>query len=150
MENLETKVQAENSLFASIEIKDYLLETAKWGKILAIVGFVGIGLLLLIALFMMFGMSFMSSMLGLPSYMGFMGFFYIVFGAMYYFPISYLYKFSVKMKQGLLSNELPTVASSFQNLKSLFKFMGILTVVILSIYGLILITVVPTMLFLNS
>ncbi|HSI90761.1 MAG TPA: hypothetical protein VK927_06555, partial [Adhaeribacter sp.] len=35
----------------SPEIKDYLLETAKWGKFLGIVGYIFVGLLVLTAIF---------------------------------------------------------------------------------------------------
>ncbi len=41
------------------------------------------------------------------------------------------------------------MTSAFRNLKSVFKFLGIFTIVILSIYVLILIIAVPAMLFLN-
>lgn len=36
----------------SLEVKNLLNESARWGKILAIVGFVSIGLLVVVALFM--------------------------------------------------------------------------------------------------
>jgi hypothetical protein len=123
------------------------METAKWGKFLAIVGYVSIGILILIAIFMMIGLSTMSNLTGAEFPMGVFGFMYIIIGALYYFPVNYLYKYAVQIKKGLKSNDITTITAGFQNLKSLFKFMAIVTIVILSIYGLMLLVAVPTMLF---
>ena len=149
MENFDNNVQGGHTFINSTEITNYLMETAKWGKFLAIVGYVSIGILILIAIFMMIGMSTISEFSGADFPMGAVGFFYIVIGAMYYFPITYLYKYAVHMKKGLHSNDITTITSGFQNLKSLFKFMAIVTIVILSIYGLMLIVAVPLMLYLK-
>jgi hypothetical protein len=78
-----------------------------------------------------------------------MGFIYIIFAVIYYFPVSYLHKFSREMKQGLSSKDMNSVSFGFQNLKSLFKFLGIFTIVILSVYALIFLFTIPTMLFLR-
>jgi len=157
MENLENKILDENSFindvtnnegsfFGNREVKDYLIEASKWGRFLAIVGFVGMGLFVVLAIFIMSGFSQLDRNFGggLPT--ASIGFMYLLFGAIYFFPIWYLYQFSIKIKQGLQSSDLPTVTSGFQNLKSLFRFMGIFTIVILSMYALILAIAIPTML----
>jgi hypothetical protein len=146
MENFENKVQDDNSFISNTEINDYLMETSKWGKFLAIVGYVGMGILILVGIFMMVGLSKISSFPGTSFPMGSFGFIYIILSVIYYFPVNYLYTYSVKIKQGLNSKDITTITAGFQNLKSLFKFMGILTIVILSIYGLILVIAIPTML----
>ncbi len=142
-------MQGEHTFINSTEITNYLMETSKWGKFLAIVGYVSIGLLGLLAIFMMVGLSAMSDFSGTEFPMGAFGFIYIIMGAMYYFPVTYLYKYAVQIKKGLKSNDITTITAGFQNLKSLFKFMAIVTIVILSIYGLVLLVAVPTMLFFN-
>jgi hypothetical protein len=147
MENFDNNVQGEHSFINSTEITNYLMETAKWGKFLAIVGYVSIGLLGLLAIFMMVGLSAMSDFSGTEFPVGAFGFIYIIMGAMYYFPVTYLYKYAVQIKKGLKSNDITTITAGFQNLKSLFKFMAIVTIVILSIYGLMLLVAVPTMLY---
>lgn len=149
MENFDNNVQGGHTFINSTEITNYLLETAKWGKFLAIVGYVSIGLLGLLAIFMMIGFSTISELSGADFPMGAFGFFYIIMGAMYYFPVTYLYKYAVQMKKGLKSNDITTITSGFQNLKSLFKFMAIVTIVIFSIYGLMLLVAIPTILFLK-
>lgn len=119
------------------EIKSYLAETAKWGYFLSIVGFIGIGFMVLAGLFM-------GSFLGSLG-MGAMGMvnpaiftvMYLVLAALYFFPVLYLFKFSTKMKVALRSDNEAELTTSFQNLKSLYKFMGILTAIILGLYALI-------------
>ena len=96
---------------------------------------------------MMMGLSTMSNLTGAEFPMGVFGFMYIIIGALYFFPVNYLYKYAVQIKKGLKSNDITTITAGFQNLKSLFKFMAIVTIVILSIYGLMLLVAVPTMLF---
>ncbi len=147
MDNIENKEQVENSFITNTEINEYLIETSKWGKFLAIVGYIGLGILVLIGIFGSFSLSQISGFPGAGIPMGMLGFLYIIFAAIYYFPINYLFKFSVKIKQGLKTNDINSTISGFQNLKSLFKFMGIFTIVVLSIYVLILVIVLPIMFF---
>ncbi len=143
MENIEISNQSESSFTISDEIKKYLLETSKWGKFLAIVGYVGMALLVLIALGVMVGFSFLNSDTEGTFPMAALGLVYILLAVVYYFPINYLYRFSVQMKEGLTTDNNQSVTTGFENLKSLFKFMGIFTVVILSIYALLLVIVLP-------
>ena len=147
MENNENKVQDEKSFISNAEINAYLSETSKWGKFLAIAGFIGMGLLIIMAIFMMFGLSRISKVPNVGFPMSMFGFLYIVFAVIYYFPVNYLYQFSVRIQQGLNSNDLQKITLGFQNLKSLFRFMGIMTIVIFSIYGLILFIGLPAILF---
>jgi len=157
MENSENKILDENAFInndetlfiGSREINDYLLQTSKWGKFLAIVGFVGMGLIMFLAIFVIVGFSKFSETYGggIPTSFGYV---YLLLGLVYFFPINYLYQFSVKIKRGLQSNDSSTITSGFENLKSLFKFMGVFTLVILSMYGLILLIAIPTILLLKQ
>lgn len=147
MEDFENKVQDENTFTSSHEINDYLLETSKWGKFLAIVGYAGMGLLFLLGVAFIVGFSIFSSFSGVGFPITIMGFAYILISVSYFFPMNYLYKFSSQVKQGLNSINQQTVTSGFENLKSLFKFMGIFTIVVLSIYALLIIAVVPIAIF---
>ena len=125
-------------------IKSYLAETAKWGRFLSILGFILCGLIVLIgifagSIFSMFG----SATIGGESPIGASGFasvmvvLYILIALLYFFPCLYLFRFSNKMKTALYGNSQEDLTESFQNLKSLFKFVGILTIIILAIYALI-------------
>jgi len=123
------------SVFNS-EIKSYLAETARWGKFLAIVGFVAIGLMALGGIFFGSVLANLTGGVGLISPM-FITMMYLILAALYFFPVLYLFRFSTKMQVALRSDNEAELTSSFQNLKSLYKFMGILTAIILGIYALI-------------
>lgn len=139
MESLDSNMVRENTSFITGEVKSYLLETAKWGKFLAITGYVGIGLILLMAIGVMAMGSVSELVPGMGMNMGAFGLVYVVIAAFYFFPVYYLHQFSLKIREGLTSQDAESVTLAFQNLKSLFKFMGIFTIVILSIYALLLI-----------
>ena len=138
MENIEN-VTVEKSFMNNKEINDYLLEISKWGKFLAIAGFAGMGILVIISIFLMIGSSFLNSFSGHGLPLGAMGAIYFFIALIYFFPVNYLFKFSVLIKKGVFSNDENTITSGFKNLKSLFKFIGIFMIIILSIYVLIII-----------
>jgi hypothetical protein len=138
-----------NTIALSPTMMNFLYATAKWGKFLAIVGFIGVGIMVLLGVFggsimgaamstaMENDQSMNNPMLGS---MGFLfGFFYLLIAVLYFFPVLYLYKFSTRMQDGLRTKDEILVESSFESLKSLFKFMGILTAVILGFYALIIV-----------
>jgi hypothetical protein len=137
MENIDN-VQVDNSFINNKEINDYLLEASKWGKFLGIVGYIGMGLLVIVALLVMAGASYLGNIKGTGIPTALISVIYLILAVIYYFPVTYLFRFSVKIRQGLNSNDEVSITSGFQNLKSLLKFMGIFTIVILSIYVLAL------------
>ncbi len=143
MENLTTPPTTESLLVIDESNKAFLIESSKWGKFLAIVGYVFMGLLALMGLFFMIGMSVMKSLTDIPFNPGFFGIIYIIMAIIYYFPVTYLYNFSNKIKQGIMNLNQQAMTDGFGNLKSMFKFMGILTIVMLSIYALVLVIAVP-------
>jgi len=139
METLDIEVNKnENGL--SDAARRFILETAKWAKFLAIVGFVMLGLAVIAVIFMLIaGAALVSSFPGggaAVGGLGFMALLYIAMIALYFFPTFYLYKFATKMKTGILNSDNSNIDSGFENLKSTFKFMGILMIVVLSFYAL--------------
>ncbi len=126
----------------------YLNEAAKWGKFLAIMGFIFCGLFVIIALF---AGTFMASMMqggfggtdvggpGAAMSGVFISVVYIVIALVYFFPCLYLFNFSSKMQIALRSNQQETLNTSFRNLKSCFKFMGILMIIGLAFWVLAII-----------
>lgn len=136
--------QNETSLF-KLEVEElssrFLSETAKWGKFLAIVGFVLCGLIVIMALFVgaLMGTAF-SQLEGAGALGGGMSIFvtvlYLAIAVLYFFPCFYLFRFSTKMKKALNESNQVELTSSFENLKSCFKFMGIMTIVLLSLYAI--------------
>lgn len=53
---------------------------------------------------------------------------------LYFFPCLYLYRFSAQAKIAVEAEDQESLTSSMQNLKSMFKFMGILTIILISLY----------------
>ena len=129
------------------ETTSYLSETAKWAKFLSIVGFVMCGLLLLAALFAGTLMSTISRIGGSGAYeSGLMagsgiliGAIYVAVGALYFLPCLYLYRFATKMQVALRQNDQVNLNRSLGSLKSCFKFVGVLTLIVLALYALIIV-----------
>jgi hypothetical protein len=113
----------------------YLAEARKWAKFIAIIGFVGIGLMVMMGLIMGLIMDSLISAAS-QSPMPFSGtvfmFIYLVIAALYFFPVYYLYRFSVDMGNALVSGSEDIMTSAFGYLKSHYKFIGILIIVSLA------------------
>lgn len=127
--------------------KAYLLETTRWTKFLAIMGFIFLGLMIIGSLVLFaFGASMsstysgMSGFGGLGGYMGIgMGLLYLLIAAFYLFPIISLYRFSINMKRGINTNNAELVTEAFRHQKNLYKFIGILMIIVIALYLLIIV-----------
>jgi hypothetical protein len=60
----------------------------------------------------------------------------------YFFPVYYLLQFSNKMKKALVDKNEDTLAKAFEMLKSHYKFIGVFTIITLSLYALFAIVAV--------
>lgn len=118
----------------------YLNETAKWGKILAIVGFIFSGFIMVAGIMVMFlGSSFTEALGPSGGAIGAAaGFIYLILGGIYIYPSLKLLRFSNAIPEGLRSGDQETVTMALQNLKSVFKFWGLLTLILIGIYGLVI------------
>jgi hypothetical protein len=126
---------------------DYLNEASRWGRFLAILGFIYIGLLLLIGiLFGSFGNNLIPGTGDSDSPMRlsgvFVSFLIILVAAVLFVPVLYLYKFSTKMRKALRNNDQPALTDALKNLKSFFRFYGIVAIIGLSLYGIAIIAAV--------
>ena len=65
--------------------------------------------------------------------------FYLIFIGVYFFPIYYLLQFSNKAKEALLYRNSQTLTEAMKYIKSHFKFVGIMTIVMLALYPIIII-----------
>lgn len=122
--------------------KGFLKEVAKWAYFLSIVGYVGLGLLVLFAFFaasMFAALGSAGGAMGAMSAIGgtFITVLYLVIAVIYFFPIYYLNKFASNLKAAFREDNTETLTTSLGYLKSHYKFLGIFTVVIISIYILI-------------
>lgn len=135
---------SDQSVSVSSEIKDYLHTTAKWGKFLAVVGFVVTGFIVMAALSVGLFFGTLGSILfpGMPD-SGFigvgLGLLYALLAVIYFFPAWYLFQFSTKMMLAVRNDDQEFFTIGFKNMKSLFRFLGIATLVLLSLYPIMII-----------
>lgn len=119
--------------------KRFLKETAKWSFFLSIIGFILIFLLIVIAIFAssIFGMLAVAQP-GIPDSIGLiMTVTYLVLAIIYFFPVYYLLQFANKMKKALSTKNDETLANAFEMLKSHYKFIGVFTIITISLYVLL-------------
>jgi uncharacterized membrane protein YjgN (DUF898 family) len=122
----------------------YLYNAAKWAKFLAIMGFIFCALMLIFALFASTLLSTYLNQMdantpGISSFPvtgGILATVYIVMALVYFLPCLFLYNFGAKMQNALKYNDQIHLNTSFKNLKSFFKFWGILLIIIICIYAL--------------
>lgn len=128
-------------LTVEAQSRSFLTETAKWGKFLAIIGFIGCVFILLAGVFVAtqadevnrsfnrYGNSNSLFELGPAAAV-----FYIAIAVLYFFPCLYLLRFSNHMKEAMATDDQTKLTIAFQNLKSMFKFFGIFTIIIIALY----------------
>ena len=134
----------ETSLFelqVDHEATVYLKEAARWAKFLAIIGFIFCGLFVLVALFAGSFIAGSYTSMGLGGRTGAMGgafvsILYIAIALLYFFPCLYTFNFARKMQVALRSNDQSQLNQSFRNLKAGYRFLGILMIIGLCIWGL--------------
>lgn len=130
-----------------------LRESAKWCMFLAIVGFIFIGLMVIGGLFMSIAMASLDSMPNDPyGQMGaenpfmkiknFIGVIYLLFGLLYFFPVYYLFNYAKGTRSALDSGNEEVLTNALVNLKSHHKFLGIFTIIMISLYIVGIIAVV--------
>jgi len=115
-----------------------LNETRKWTNFLSIMGFIFIGLMILIAFAISSMMSTMPNGGSAYPFSGtVLGFVYLIIAFIYFFPILYLYRFSKYTKKALETQNSNDLNEAFKNLKSHYRFMGIITIVMIALYAFI-------------
>lgn len=144
--NTEFSTSAQNLEITQVT-KSIFLETAKWAKFLAILGFIGIGIMIIAGFFMgaiMSSFGAMSEFSGTPNPFGMIGgaFFvilYLFIALIYYFPIKYLYDFSTKVKKAFEVQDQMLFNEAILKLKSHYKYIGIVMIIVFSLYILMII-----------
>lgn len=123
--------------------KSYLLEATKWARLIAIVGFVFVGLFVVIALII--GVSMGSTAIpGLGVGGGVFSVIYILLAALYFFPLLYLFRFANKTRYALERQDSSELEVGIENLKANLKFIGILLLAIIGFYILAIVLIAVT------
>jgi hypothetical protein len=136
MENQQNLQNENENLTLNAESLNYLSETRKWTMFFAILGFIGIGFMVLGAFFMGIVSSVGGAFGGMQEtwILGVISIVYLAMAGLYVFPVLYLMRFSTKIKSAVETSDQNNLAIAFQNLKSHFKYMGILTISIIGLY----------------
>ena len=142
----EIQEEAQDNLTITPEAVLYLKEIQKWTKFISIVGFVMVGFIFLMAISASALFSFINELTpelpdeamvpmgAFPSILFFLV--YGTIGIIYFFPIYYLFQFSSKLKASLKLSDEAKLTDAFKFLKSHYKFISILIIIGLVIYGI--------------
>lgn len=120
--------------------KSHLSDAAKWGKFLAIIGFIGCGIMVLFGIITATSGTSLTRVNNIYEREGYSGLGgaiaveLIVAALLYFFPCLFLLRFSNKIKTALVSNDQHQMTISFQNLKAYFRYIGVLTIIGLAIF----------------
>lgn len=118
--------------------KAYLLQTARWTRFMAIMGFIFTGLLLAMAVFLAASSSVRNGFGDVEGSFTITGIIaYFLIAVLYIYPISELYRFSTSVKQALIVNDAPIFTKAMKHQRNMWRFMGIMMIVIIAVYGTI-------------
>jgi cell division protein FtsX len=131
-DSLDTGISSGDGIRINATSKKYLIEISKWASFLAIAGFVLIGLMLMGGVFLIGAAS---RLQGAAS--GLVFFTFLVAGTIYFFPTYFLFMFAKNIKQGFRSENEEMITKGFENLKSMFKFIGVLVIIVIGFYVLL-------------
>ena len=147
MENLQEnkKIEIEQDTLNDLNT------TRKWSMFMAILGFIFLGLLLIVGLL---AGTFFSAMSPGTEGLKIGGvFFFIIFliiAAIYFFPVLFLFRFSRHTGNAVASLDKAELHKAFRNLKSYFVYIGVLIIIVLSLYLISLIFIGSSLSFLKG
>lgn len=128
--------ESNNELSATLTITQDTLDSLDrmvyWAKFLSILGFIGVVFMLIGAISIAFVGN---SLLGAEA--AGISLVYLVFAVVYFTPMYYLFKFSKHGRKGLSQKSQHQTDQGLIYLAAHYKFIGILAVVLLSLYALI-------------
>jgi hypothetical protein len=117
----------------------------------SILGFVFIGIMVLAGFFLGAYIPKLSGQEESLPFPGFLfGIIYAFMGAIYFPPVLFLFKFTRSIKNAMNLNNSGEMDKAFQNLKSHYRYIGILTAIMLMIYVMAGIIAVIVSFFMHS
>jgi hypothetical protein len=141
--------------YKSIEVEQdtlaHLNTARKWAMFLAIMGFIFLGLAVIIGLLagtFLTAFSTGQKGLGIPESMMFIP--VILLGAIYFFPVLFLFRFSKHTLHAINTLDKQAFHKAIKNLKAYFAYIGILIIIILTLYIVVLVVAGSSMAFLKG
>jgi hypothetical protein len=124
--------QNNSAIFENIGLdelsKAYLMETTRWTKFLAIMGFLTSALIFLFAILYLYANGNFKTSYNMGFSIGSFSYFAIIAGS-YIYPAYCLYKFSSLIKRGILADDKNKVTDGLRYQKNLYRYLGILTII---------------------
>lgn len=145
MEPIETNEQQqpaeENNLILLEDAQYYLVEAGKWSRFLGIVGYIMTSLMAFGIVGLLIALSIGKSGGRFPGGFseGILLIFYAPFVVLNFYISRYLYQFGSQVKEAIHYQDSVMISSSMSKLKSLFKILGILTIVVIALYAIIIV-----------
>lgn len=140
MQNIEEQqeVNSHPQLIITEEIRSYIYDVAKWANFLAVVGFVIAAFMLLAALTIGTAMNTNPQVAAMMGTLGNVGstaitVVFIAYGLAIFYPSLLLSKYARKTKIGVLYGEQESLNESFSALKSLFKYWGVIVIILIGL-----------------
>jgi hypothetical protein len=125
--------------------------TRKWAMFLAIIGFILLGLIIVIGLIAgTFLTAFNSGekSLGIPESLMFVPI--LLLAVIYFFPVLFLFRFSKHTAHALQTLDKQELHKAIKNLKICFAYIGIMIIIVFSLYIVALIVAGSSMAFLKG
>lgn len=146
---METINSTEPKIEQGLELSElsisFLRETAKWARFLAIIGFICVAFMVVFALSVGAIFSAMATLSPEFSALAAMPWIYsvvyLLLAVVYAFPAYFLYKFSADTRVALEMRDSALLETGLRFLKSHYKFIGIMTIVIVVLYALLFVGV---------
>ncbi len=112
--------------------------TRSWVRLMSVLGFLGSALIVLVSLAMFAGAG-LARRFG-PAGIG-IGFLYLCMALLYIFPSLYLWRYASAIQALGLSRSSGDLEQALLHQKSFWRFVGILTAIVLCIYAMVLVVV---------
>jgi hypothetical protein len=108
-------------------------QTKPWVRFMSVLGFIGTGLMALLGIVVM-----IAGGLGdkVPAAMGLV---YVVFGAIYIAPSIFLGRYAGSIARLVVDGSMESLGEAMGHQKSFWKFVGLLTAILLGLYAVILV-----------
>lgn len=132
--NNQAPLSHSEQLILSEQSISYLRVTQKWVKFLAILSFIGLGILFLAAIGLLISGLFIGNLTEVSFVLPILGFLYLILAGINFVPTWYLYKFSSNLEKMLNFRDNLKMEEAFRYLMAYYRFIGIMTIVILGIY----------------
>ena len=132
-------IPEESKIEIGSEALDNLNVIWKWTTFLSVLGFILLGLIIVAGFATtLFLTTFKSQQanLGIPESL--MIIFFIAIAALYFFPVFFLFRFSRNTRDAIQKHDQKKLVKGFRNLRLFFAYLGIMVILVLSVYLVLL------------